>query len=301
MDRHKHAAMIFTGFTDEAADNLDGQILAIQALGWQYLSARTFNGQNIHEVSDYEFDLICEKLTANHIKVAEFGTLIGNWAKSIQSDWAISLAEVDRCIPRMQKLGVQYARIMSYAQEPWGDEQYEQERFKRLRAITERFEAAGLLALHENCMNWGGFSPEHTLRLLEEVPNLKLVFDTGNPIFQRDRSKSEPCPWQDSFAFYQQVKEAIVHVHIKDATMPSQGEEPVYTFPGKGDAQLEAILEDLIKSNYQGFIAIEPHIAKVFHNPEENKAESYAYDQYISYGKQFEQLVDKIQTRLARD
>lgn len=293
--------MIFSGFTDEASDSLEGQIQATQTLGWQYLSARTFNGQNIHELSDYDFEVICERLTSNNIQVAEFGTLIGNWAKTIDSDWSLTLAEVERCIPRMQKLSVNYARIMSYAQEPWGNEQYEQERFRRLRAIAERFRDAGLTALHENCMNWGGFSPDHTLRLLEEVPGLKLIFDTGNPIFQRDRSKPEPHPWQDALEFYHKVKEAVVHVHVKDATMPLVGEEPRYTFPGKGDAHLETILEELIKSKYEGFIAIEPHIAKVFHNPEENKDESSAYELYIDYGRQFEKLVRKIQTRLARD
>lgn len=293
--------MIFSGFTDEASDSLEGQILATQTLGWQYLSARTFNGQNIHEVSDYDFEVICEKLISNDIRVAEFGTLIGNWAKKIDSDWSLTLAEVERCIPRMQKLSVNYARIMSYAQEPWGNEQYEQERFRRLRAITERFRDAGLTALHENCMNWGGFSPDHTLRLLDEVPGLKLIFDTGNPVFQRDRSKPEPYPWQDVLGFYHKVKEAVVHVHVKDATMPLTGEEPQYTFPGKGDAHLETILEELIKSKYEGFIAIEPHIAKVFHNPEENKDESNAYKLYIDFGRQFEKLVRKIQTRLARD
>lgn len=293
--------MIFTGFTDEASDNLKDQIRATKTLGWQHLSARTISGQNIHELSDDQFDRVCDQLAAHDIKVAEFGTLIGNWAKKINSDFAVTLAEVERCIPRMQKLSVKYARIMSYAQEPWGNEQYEQERFKRLREIVKHFEGAGLMALHENCMNWGGMSAVHTLRLLEEVPGLKLIFDTGNPIFQRDRSKPEPQPWQDPLAFFHLVKESVLHVHIKDANYPVEGEEPMYTFPGQGDARVEAILAELIKSNYQGFVAIEPHIAKVFHNPDENKDEADAYELYIEYGKQFEELVSKTQNSLAGD
>ena len=291
--------MILSGFTDEAADTIDGQILATRALGWGFLSARTFNGLNIHDLTDQDFEIICEKLEANEIKVAEFGTLIGNWGKSIDSDWEITLKEIERCIPRMQRLSVKYARVMSFAQNPWGEDQYEQERFKRLREITQRFEDAGLMALHENCMNWGGFSPDHTLRLLDEVPNLKLVFDTGNPIFQRDRSKPEPYPWQDSLEFYKKVKGSIAHVHIKDGIMHSDEDEPQYTFPGKGDANIEAILEDLIKSNYGGLIAIEPHIAKVFHLQEETNNEDRAFDLYVEYGKKFEKLVDKVQTRIS--
>ena len=293
--------MILSGFTDAASDNLQGQIKATETLDWGYLSARTFNGKNIHDVTERDFEIIREQLEVNNIKVAEFGTLIGSWGKTIESNWDITLKEIERCIPRMQKLSVKYSRVMSYAQNPWGEEQYDQERFKRLREITQRFRDAGLVALHENCMNWGGFSPDHTLRLLDEVPNLKLVFDTGNPIFQRDRSKSEPQPWQDPLEFYNKVKHAIAHVHIKDAMMPIGATLPEYTFPGEGMANLEPILKDLIKSNYNGFIAIEPHIGKVFHDPKANKDESRAFDLYVEYGKALEALIKKVKTSLSGD
>lgn len=300
MGRYSNA-MILTGFTDEASDSLEGQIKATKELGWTHLSARTFDGKNIHEVSDEAFEIICEQLEANEIKVAEFGTLIGNWGKSIHSDWEITLGEIERCIPRMQRLRVKYARVMSYAQMPWGEEQFEQERFKRLREIVSRFENAGLIALHENCMNWGGFSAEHTLRLLDEVPKLKLVFDTGNPVFQRDRSKSEPYPWQNSLEFYQKVKHAIAHVHVKDAVMHAEDGEPEYTFAGEGSANVEAILEDMLSTGYEGMIAIEPHIAKVFHLQEQQADESRAYNLYVEYGQRFEKLVQDIQNRVQGD
>ena len=291
--------MIFSGFTDEASDKLEGQISATKSLGWDYLSARTFNGQNIHDMTEYDFGIMCDDLDSNDIKVAEFGTLIGNWGKSINSDWDITLAEIERCIPRMQRLDVKHARVMSYAQNPWGEEQFEQERFKRLREIVQRFEDAGLIALHENCMNWGGFSPDHTLRLLDEVPNLKLVFDTGNPIFQRDRSKPYPSPWQDSIEFYNKVKHAVAHVHIKDAVMHEGTEQPEYTFPGEGNAKVEQIIEDLIKSDYAGFIAIEPHVGKVFHDPDANQDENRAFDLYVKYGQAFETLIEKVKTKIS--
>lgn len=282
--------MKLTGFTDEASNDLLQQIQVTKELGWEYLSARTIGSANIHDISEAEFEQVCEQLEAHHIKVAEFGTLIGSWSKSIDSDWEITLAEIERCIPRMQRLGVRYARVMSYAQKAWGDDQLEQERFRRLREITARFKDAGLEAIHENCMNWGGFSAEHTLRLLDEVPDLRLVFDTGNPVFQRDRSKPEPFPWQNAFEFYQNVKHAIAHVHIKDGIMHSEAGEPEYTFAGEGDAQLDSIMADLKASNYQGFIAIEPHIGKVFHLKEQANANGpqRIYDLYKAYGQQFE-------------
>ena len=244
--------MKLTGFTDEAASGIDQQIQVTKDLGWNYLSARMIDGTNIHDLSEEAFEAVCEKLEQANIQVAEFGTMIGSWAKTIHSDWELTVAEIDRCISRMHRLGVQYARVMSYAQCTWGEEQFEEERFKRLREINSRFADAGLTAVHENCMNWGGFSADHTLRLLEEVPNLNLVFDTGNPVFQRDRSKTPPYPWQNALEFYHKVKHAIAHVHIKDGIMHLEEGEPEYTFAGKGQGFTKEIVADLVASGYDG-------------------------------------------------
>ena len=91
--------MQLTGFTDEAAADVAGQIAVTKVLGWNYLSARTMGTQNIHDVPESVFESICEQLAEADIKVAEFGTLIGSWSKPITSDWAITVEEVNRCIP----------------------------------------------------------------------------------------------------------------------------------------------------------------------------------------------------------
>ena len=288
--------MILSGFTDEAGQPLETQIKATQDLGWSHLSARSIGGTNLHELPEDEFNRVADRLDEAGIKVLEFGSLIGNWAKSIDTDFDITLGEIERAIPRMQRLGTQLIRIMSYAQEPWGEDQKEAERFRRLREITQRFADAGLQALHENCMNWGGFSAQHSLRLVEEVPGLKLIFDTGNPVFQRDRSKPEPYPWQDALEFYETVKEHVAHVHIKDCTNPPEGEtEPAqYTLPGEGQARLPEFFAALKRDGYEGGIAIEPHVATVFHAKEgEEVDEQQCYDSYVEYGRALEALMAK--------
>lgn len=286
--------MILSGFTDEAGQSLEAQIKATQELGWQHLSARSINGTNLHDLPDDEFATVADTLDEAGIRVIEFGSLIGSWSKPIESDFEITREEIKRAIPRMQRLGTGIIRIMSYAQKPWGEDQRDQERFRRLREIVSRFADAGLTALHENCMNWGGFSPQHTLRLVEEAPGLKLVFDTGNPAFQRDRSKPEPFPWQDALEFYLAVKEHVAHVHIKDCLNPPDGstEPERYTFPGEGQCRLPEILDALKANGYAGAFAIEPHVAKVFHaqegqdvNPED------CYISYVKYGRAFEELI----------
>ncbi|MEJ6723948.1 MAG: sugar phosphate isomerase/epimerase [Akkermansiaceae bacterium] len=279
--------MYLTGFADEAAKDLVTQIKATKEVGWTQISARGVNGANIHELPQEDFEKVADQLDEAGITIPEFGSLIGNWGKKIDSDFDVTLAEVDRAIPRMLRLGTRLIRVMSYAQEPWGNDQNENERFRRLREIYSRFADAGLQAIHENCMNWGGFSPDHTLRLVEEVPGLKLVFDTANPIFQKDRSKEEPFPWQDPLEFYEKVKEHVVHVHIKDCINPPEGEtEPAkYTLPGEGQAKVREILTALKNDDYNGGLAIEPHVATVFHAVDGAEPDwKQCYDSYIEYG-----------------
>ena len=267
-----------TGFADEAARDLETQIKATKELGWSAISARGMNGANLHELPQEDFDRVADRLDEAGVHIPEFGSLIGNWGKKITTDFAVTLAEIERAIPRMKRLGTTLIRVMSYAQEPWGEDQQEQERFSRLREIVKRFEDAGLTAIHENCMNWGGFSAEHTLRLIEEIPSLKLVFDTGNPLFQRDRSKGEPYPWQDPWEFWTKVRDHVVHIHIKDCISP--------------DAKIPEILADAKSRGYDGWIAIEPHVATVFHVKDQSQVDwQQCYDSYVDYGKRMEKIL----------
>lgn len=284
--------MILSGFTDEAGSDLETQIKATQEIGWTHLSARSIGGTNMHDLSDADFEQTVQQLEQAEISVLEFGSLIGSWSKPIESDFALTIAEIERAIPKMRRLGTKLIRIMSYAQKPWGEDQQEALRFQRLREIVQRFSDAGIQAVHENCMNWGGFSASHTLRLLEEVPGLKLVFDTGNPVFQRDRSLEPDFPWQDPLAFLNSVIEYVEHVHIKDCLNPLPGEtEPErYCFPGEGQAKIAEILQLLKSHNYQGAYAIEPHIATVFHAQDNAASPEESYASYVQYAKKFEKM-----------
>jgi sugar phosphate isomerase/epimerase len=282
-----------TGFADEASRDIDLQIRATKDLGWAAISARMVGNANIHDMPEEDFRAAADKLDAAGITVPEFGSAIGNWGKKISSDFSITLAEIERAIPRMKRLGTPMIRIMSYAQEPWGADQNEQERIRRLREIVKRFADEGLTAVHENCMNWGGFSAEHSLRLVDEVPGLKLVFDTGNPVFQLDRAQPEPFPWQDPLDFWLKVKDHVAHIHIKDCINPVAADvEPEYTMPGHGQAKLREILTDAHKSGYKGWIAIEPHVATVFHAPDPSAVDwDQCYSSYVGYGRQFVRLI----------
>jgi len=131
-------------------------------------------------------------------------------------------------------------------------------------------------------------------------PRLKLVFDTANPVFQLDRSKPQAdgsFPWQDPLEFYQKVKEHIIHVHIKDCTNPPIGEsEPAaYTLPGDGQAKVREILNVLKADGYTGGLAIEPHVATVFHATNGQEPDwQQCYDSYVEYGQAMNKIIEEI-------
>ena len=289
--------MILTGITDEAGALIDTQIKAVKELGWNTIEARSvevegFPKANLHDIADEAFDVIEEKLKKAGVGVYCFGSTIANWGKKI--DDPFDLSEVERAIPRMQRLGSQYVRIMSYAVRE-GEDQLEEERFHRLREITKRFLDAGITPVHENCMNYGGMSWQHALKLLENVPGLKWVFDTANPVFNDDRSKPEPMPKQDPWEFWTHLKEHTVHIHVKDAIWDNSKNDADYTLPGKGDGAVRRILSDALESGYDAGISIEPHLAVVFHDDSVKASDEEIYQSFIGYGKALMELLEDIQ------
>jgi len=282
--------MYLTGFADEAATDLEGQIRATKELGWSRIESRNVNGKNIHDLPDADFELVAAKLQAAGVTVNCFGSAIANWGKKIDEPFDSSLAEAKRAIPRMQKLGTKLIRIMSFAVRD-GEDQMERERFRRLRVLQAMFGDAGLTPVHENCMNYGGMSWKHTLRLIEEVPGLKLVFDTGNPVFSQDHTQAPPRPMQCAWEFYRNVREHIAYVHIKDGRWDAAAKKSVFTFAGEGDAEVPRIVLDLLRSGYDGGFSMEPHLAVVHHDPKLTAPEAIKYANYVDYGRRFQALL----------
>ncbi|MDZ4197921.1 MAG: TIM barrel protein [Kiritimatiellia bacterium] len=291
-----------SGFADEAAADLDGQIRATRELGWTRIEARNIGGKNIHEIDDETFDIVCNKLQAAGIKINAFGSTVANWGKQVTDPMDVTWGEVSRAIPRMKRLGVKTIRIMSFAKLPdrGPDDQMEQERFHRIREIVKRFTQEGLLPLHENCMNYGGMGWTYTLKLIEKVPGLKLIFDTGNPVCAEDMIKPEPRPKQSSWEFYKNVREHVAHVHIKDGKIGPDG-KPVWGFPGEGDGDVRRIAEDLLRRGYQGGFSIEPHMAVVFHDPTQQSEAGVRYSNYVEYGRRMAALLRSIQPDVRLD
>lgn len=296
--------MYLTGIADEAGANIDVQIKATRELGWKTIEARfvevagTPKG-SIHDIPDAAFDVVVGKLKDAGLGVCCFGSTIMNWAKTVDTPWDVTLAELGRAIPRMQRLGTRFVRIMSF--KPAEDAAaIPPVVFERVREVTKRFLDAGLQPVHENCMNHGGMSWQHALQLLEQVPGLKWVFDTANPIFNADRSKPKPWPKQDPWEFWTQVRDFTAHIHIKDATWNPAKNDADYNWPGEGKGRVRDILKDALTRGYNAGISIEPHLAVVFHDASVQASAEAQYLSYVDYGRRLEKLIGEVRAELEK-
>jgi sugar phosphate isomerase/epimerase len=288
--------IFFTGFADEAGAALEIQIKATLELGWHAIEMRNvqapgFENGNLHEISDPAFDLVADTLNKAGVRVNSLGSALCNGASKLDDPIEKLLASAQRAANRAVKLKADFIRIMSY---PIGDiaNLREEERYRRLREIVAIFAGTGTTVVHENCSNYGGMGWTYTLKLLENVPGLKLVFDMGNCAGDLDYTKPEPRPRQNAWEFYSKVRDHIAYVHVKDAVFDSATNKKVHVFPGEGSCYVREILQDLLKRGYQGGISIEPHMGAGLNDAslsvDENK-----YQTYVGFGKHLVQLLEK--------
>ncbi|WP_147835378.1 sugar phosphate isomerase/epimerase family protein [Victivallis vadensis] len=190
--------MYYTGFADEASVGLDGQIKATKALGWKYIESRAIDGTNIHDLPEDKFEEAVAKLEEAGVMVNCFGSAVANWGWDPlkEEDFQKTAEQLKRAIARMKRLNCKMIRGMSFKalwERPAWDKEIEENVFRKVNALVRMCEEADILYLHENCNNYGGMSWKHTLKLLDNVksPNFKLVFDTGNPVLNFDRSEGD--------------------------------------------------------------------------------------------------------------
>lgn len=283
------SSTIISGFTDEVSDDLDLQIRALQELGWSHIDLRTVDGKNVSTLSADEFERVHARLLEHGITIACFGSTVANWGRDAHSDVQLDLAELKNSIGHMHTAGVRHLRIMSYKIDgpvPLGRE-LEAVVIANIKKIVEIAADNDIVCLHENCLSWGGQSHRHSLRLLEAVdsPALRLVFDTGNPVSMFDVRGEEPYGYQNPYHFFDQVREYVDYIHIKDAVI--EDGKVRYVFPGEGEAMIGEILGSLAEQEKVVPISIEPHVAVVFHDPSVTAPLEGRWSTFIDYGNQF--------------
>jgi sugar phosphate isomerase/epimerase len=274
--------MILSGLADEAGNDIDTQIRAHRAIGWNHIELRTVDGENVAGVmADDAFDRMAAKIEQAGVSASGFGSAIGNWARHINDDFQRDVDDLKKSIPRMHRLGAKAIRTMSWVGDEVDEKTWRDEVIRRYRELTKIAEDGGVIIAHENCTGWASLNPANMCDLMDTIdsPNLRVLLDIGNTV----NSGTPPLDW------YEGVKPFICYIHIKDCPIDQEGAR----FPGEGDAPLMAVLTDQFRLGYDGVLAIEPHIDKVIHLADNEPDPQRMYNSYIEYGKRAIELVDK--------
>ena len=303
-----HKPYQLSGIADEAGPSLTTQIAATKALGWHNIEARNINDKNIHDVPEQEFESVLQEIDESGLSIDCFASSVANWAKDPlnEGDFDRSLAELHRAIPRMKRLNTTCIRGMSFRalKESRPDTpEIEDWIVQKLKILVSVCSDAGIVFLHENCANFGGLSWEHTLRLVEKInsPNFRLIFDTGNPVGTFDR-RGKPWQRQNSLVFFEQVREFVDRIHIKDGRFVEPTETTFntvdYGWPGEGEGMVIPVLTSALQGGFSGTFSIEPHISTILHDPGASSSQTTtvqnSFDTYVEYGNRLMGILEGI-------
>ncbi|GAB2687662.1 sugar phosphate isomerase/epimerase family protein [Kitasatospora kifunensis] len=241
----------YCGITDEAAVDLAGQLAATRELGWRAVELRTVDGQPIDLLNGPAFARTAARIAEADLTVPVIASRIGSWSRPISCDLDQELAELAVLAERCAVLGTRYLRIMSYPNDGLSDIDWEREVLRRVRVLAKHAADRGLILLHENCAGWAGADAGRALRLLDAAgaESFGLLFDTGNGAAYGYRALDQ----------LRTLAPYVKHVQIKDAVGGPQ--QPTYTLPGAGQAQVAQCLRLLLDTGYAGHFSIEPHLA----------------------------------------
>ena len=144
--RAKMARFLYSAFSDEAADSIDGQIAACKANGVTHMELRGVDGKNISEFTVDEAKALKEKLDANGMKVSSIGSYYGKI--EITDDFEPHFEGFKNTVEVAKILEAKYIRLFSfYFTKGESYEEYRPEVMRRVRAMAEYSKEALFLAI----------------------------------------------------------------------------------------------------------------------------------------------------------
>ena len=243
------AQFTLSAFGDEIAEDVDEQLRVLHDLDIGYLELRSAWGTNVLELTDEEVGRLIERCEAHSILVSCIGSPIGK--SPIDGPIERVVDDFERITDIAKMVGTDRVRVFSFYPESDGlQAERVDESISRLSVMSEIAAESGIVLLLENEGGLVGDTPERCRALVEGVdsPHLRYVWDTGNyPQMGFARSVDIGWPLLAEYTECVQVKDC----RIMDGTI---------TVAGGGDGQVRELLHNLRKSEYVGFLALEPHL-----------------------------------------
>ncbi len=237
---------ILTGFADEAAKDLDGQIAALKRNGMSYFEPRGIDGKNIADFTVEEAKALKEKLDANGIKVSSIGSPYGKI--EIDEDFEPHFEKFKNTVEVAKILETKYIRMFSFFfTKGQSYEDNREEVLRRVKALADYSAEQGVYCCLENEKGIYGDTDDRNLEVLRHcAPNLYAIVDPANYI---------QCG-VDPLAAYEKVAGYVKYLHVKDAYFENGEVVPA----GKGDGNVAQIIKRFARNSGEKFLSLEPHL-----------------------------------------
>lgn len=242
-----------SAFADEISPDLNEQIEVLLGEQIHFIDLRSVWKVNVIDLSQRQIDDIKQMLKKAGIGVAAIGSPIGK--VPIDSSFEEHLQAFERAITVAQALETKYIRIFSFyppIQEEAGSrnpESYRDKVLSHLQEMTRRAQAAGIVLIHENEKAIYGDTIERNVDLCRSInnPYFRSVLDPANYL------QCDQKPYPDA---YEATRPWLEYVHVKDVHA-----DGTMAVAGAGAARWPEILQRLRQDHYDGFLALEPHLA----------------------------------------
>ena len=237
---------ILSGFADEAAKDLDGQIAALKRNGMSYFEPRGINGKNISDFTVEEAKALKEKLDAEGIKVSSIGSPIGKI--EIDDDFEPHFEKFRNTVEIAKILETKYIRMFSFfLKKGQSYEDSREEVLRRVKILADYSAEQGIYCCLENEKDIYGDSDDRNLEILRHcAPNLYAIVDPANYI---------QCG-VDPLVAYEKVAGFVKYLHVKDAYFENGEVVPA----GKGDGSVAQIIKRFARNHGDKFLSLEPHL-----------------------------------------
>lgn len=261
----KDQKYILSGFADEASADINGQIKAMKENGLSALELRGVGGKNVTELSISEFKDIVRALDDASLYISSIGSPIGKI--DICDNFDRHFDTFKRLVEFADISSTKYMRIFSF----YGvdSDEKESEVYRRLNTLSEYTKGSSVILCHENEKGIFGETPENCLKIFDNVPSLRGVFDPANFV---------QCG-VDTKVAWDMLSGHIEYLHIKDA-LADKSVVPA----GKGIGNLEYVMSQYSKTG-KNLYSLEPHL-RIFEgfsklereNEKANELSAYTFD-----------------------
>lgn len=236
-----------SGFSDEIAPDLETQVASFNKLGISHIEMREVDGNNLIFHSDEKVRSIKSYLYSNGITLSALGSPLGKIG--ILEDFESHFEDFKRAVEVAHMMETPYIRIFSYYIPSNSDPDiYKEEVFERTGRFVDYASTQDVILLHENEKDIYGEKAAECKKLMDAFygDHFKATYDFANFI-QAGENTTEA---------YKLLKPYIEYIHVKDALFVDGSVVPA----GMGDGNMEWILNDLLKSGFEGYLSIEPHL-----------------------------------------